>query len=212
AIDLGLPSGLKWATFNLGATKPEEYGDYYAWGETEPYYSTLDPLIWKEGKESGYTWSSYKWCIGDSNPLMLIKYCTDTSFGYDGFTDGKTVLDPEDDAAIVNLGGNWRMPTDEEWGELLKNCTLARATVNGVGGCSFTSKINGNSIFFPCSGYLAGTGFVSGYGQYWCSSLSPDSPLYAWSVVFDYQLQELYAGRHSFFPRDCGYSVRPGSE
>ena len=211
-IDLGLPSGLKWASFNLGATKPEEYGDYYAWGETEPYYNTLNPLIWKEGKESGYTWSSYKWCMGDSNPMMLIKYCTDASYGYNGFTDGKTVLDPEDDAVIVNLGGNWRMPTDEEWGELLMNCTLARATLNGVSGCSFTSKINGNSIFFPCSGYLAGTEFVSGYGQYWCSSLSPDNPLYAWSVVFDYQLQQLYAGRHSFFPRDCGYSIRPVSE
>ena len=211
-IDLGLPSGLKWASFNLGATKPEEYGDYYAWGETEPYYNTLNPLIWKEGKESGYTWSSYKWCMGDSNPMILIKYCTDASYGYNGFTDGKTVLDPEDDAVIVNLGGNWRMPTDEEWGELLMNCTLARATLNGVSGCSFTSKINGNSIFFPCSGYLAGTEFVSGYGQNWCSSLSPDNPLNAWSVVFDYQLQQLYAGRHSFFPRDCGYSIRPVSE
>ena len=63
AIDLGLPSGLKWASFNLGASAPEEYGDYYAWGETEPYYNSQDALIWKEGKESGYSWASYKWCM-----------------------------------------------------------------------------------------------------------------------------------------------------
>ena len=98
AIDLGLPSGLKWASFNLGASKPEEYGDYFAWGETTP--------------KDEYNWDTYAWCMGASNTIT--KYCTKSNYGYNRFTDGKTVLDQEDDAAHVNLGGNWRMPTDAE--------------------------------------------------------------------------------------------------
>ena len=109
AVDLGL--SVKWAWFNLGASLPEEYGDYYAWGETEPYYSSLDPLTWKDGKEAGYYWLSYKWCMGSGDTMT--KYCTESTYtyGYNGFTDGKTVLNLEDDAAHVNLGGKWRMPT-----------------------------------------------------------------------------------------------------
>ena len=170
AVDLGLPSGVKWADFNLGATKPEEFGDYYAWGETEPYYSSLDPLTWKEGKEAGYDWASYRWCMGTDNTMT--KYCSNSSYGYESFTDAKTVLDPEDDAAHENLGGNWRMPTDAEWTELRENCTWTWTTQNGVSG-RLVSGTNGNSIFLPAAGnrttvsiYNAGA-----HGNYWSSSI-----------------------------------------
>ena len=179
-VDLGLPSGLKWASFNVGATKPEEYGDYYAWGEVEPYYSSLDPLIWKEGKEAGYNWPSYKWCMGSNTTLT--KYCDQSSYGYNGFTDYKTVLDPEDDAAHVSLGGKWRMPTKEEWSELIENCTWTWKTQNGVRGKLVTAG-NGNSIFIPAAANFSWGGFIyEGDGYYWSSSLSSAGT--AWVMVF----------------------------
>ena len=209
AVDLGL--SVKWASFNLGATTPEEYGDYYAWGETEPYYKSLNPLIWKEGKETGYDWSSYKWCMGSSRALT--KYCSDSSFGYNGFTDTKTVLDAEDDAAHVNWGGSWRTPTDADWTELRNNCTWTWTTQNGVNGRLVTGS-NGNSIFLPAAGclycmyntytYLEDAG-VCGY--YWSSSLESDAPCIAWLVYFGSSDVE----RANFDRRD-GQSVRPVTE
>ena len=97
-VDLGLPSGLKWATCNVGATAPEEYGNYYAWGENTP--------------KDNYDWDTYK--LTTDGGTTFTKY---------NGTDGKTTLDPEDDAAAVNWGGKWRMPTDDEWTELRENCT-----------------------------------------------------------------------------------------
>ena len=205
AIDLGLPSGLKWASFNLGASKPEEYGDYYAWGETEPHYSSLDPLTWKEGKEGGYTWPSYKWCMGTS--ITLTKYCSKSSIGYNGFTDNKTVLDLEDDAVHVNLGGTWRMPTVAEWTELREKCTWTWTTQNGVRGRLVTGS-NGNSIFLPAAGYWDDT-YRRGdgsYAYYWSSSLDTGYPNSAWYVFFD----SGSVSRHSNYNgRCCGFSVRP---
>ena len=210
AVDLGLPSGLKWASFNLGATKPEEYGDYYAWGETEPYYTSLDPLTWKEGKEAGYWWPSYKWCMGGYS--TLIKYCDDSAYGYNGFTDTKTVLDPEDDAAHVNLGGSWRMPTDAEWTELRENCTWTWASQNGVSGNLVTAS-NGNSIFIPAAGWCSDLGLRyspdSPPGFYWSSSLPggcPESPWYVW-----FSSSSLDRNQGDFVRCD-GFSVRPVSE
>ena len=104
-VDLGL--SVNYATCNVGATTPEEYGDYFAWGEVEP-------------KET-YTWENYKYCDGSSTTLT--KYCNKSNYGNNGFTDTKTVLDPEDDAAIANWGGAWRMPTYDEFSELKNNCT-----------------------------------------------------------------------------------------
>ena len=212
AVDLGLPSGLKWASFNLGASSPEEYGDYFAWGETEPYYSNLDPLTWKDGKSGGYSWSSYKWCIGDYKNLT--KYCYDSYYGFNGFTDTKTVLDLEDDAASVILGSGWRMPTDAEWTELRNNCTWTWTAQNGIAGRRVTAR-NGNSIFLPAAGYRSGTNlYDAGYdGEYWSSTLYTDAPLseetppYAWTVVFVSGNVVRLNGS-----RQLGESIRPVSE
>lgn len=185
-VDLGLPSGLKWATCNVGATKPEDYGDYFAWGETS--------------RKSTYNWSSYKWCNGSETTMT--KYCTDSKYGT---VDGKTVLDLADDAARANWGGDWRMPTKDEIDELQDNCTLTWITQNGVEGYKVTSKINGNSIFLPAAGdrlgdYLLGAG--SG-GYYWSSTLYPSYDFYAYDLVAgsDYW----YRDHNS---RDVGQSVR----
>ena len=202
AVDLGLPSGLKWASFNLGASKPEEYGDYYAWGETEPYYSSQDPLTWKDGK-TGYNWASYKWCMGSENTIT--KYCQDPSYGYNGFTDTKTVLDPEDDAASVNLGGKWRMPTDTEWTELRTECTWTWTTRNGVDGRLVTGP-SGNSIFFPAAGFRGNTSLnnAGSEGSYCSSSINTEGPSDALRVHFNSD----NVNRRSSF-RYYGRSVRP---
>ena len=208
AVDLGLPSGIKWASFNLGATKPEEYGDYYAWGETEPYYSSLNPLTWKEGKDAGYHWSSYKWCNGSSK--TMIKYCNFATYGYNGFTDGKTILDSEDDAAHVILGGNWRMPTQEEWADLMAECTWTWTTQNGVYGRLVTAS-NGNSIFLPAAGHQYGLlhSADSPYGYYWSSTLNSNIPSDAWNVCFG--SGGIGWGSSNNY-RVCGFSIRPVSE
>ena len=200
AIDLGL--SVKWASFNLGATKKEDYGYYYAWGETEPYYSSLDPLVWKEGKEAGYDWPSYKWCKGTEDTIT--KYCFESSYGYNGFTDGKTILDPEDDAAYVNLGGKWRMPTDAEMTELRESCTWKWTSRDGVNGVDVIGP-NGNYIFLPAAGCRDWTflGYVPTYGFYWSSSIRTDSPK-AWGVSFDSDHVSRFTGS-----RQMGNSIRP---
>lgn len=207
AVDLGL--SVKWANANLGASAPEDYGDYYAWGEVEPYYSSHDHVTLKEGK-TGYDWTSYKWCNGDYEKLT--KYCPEDKADYwdgEGSPDGKTVLDPEDDVAHVTLEGNWRMPTDEEWTELLEKCTWIWTTQNGVKGRLVTAS-NGNSIFLPAPGYRDHTNlYADGYiGYYWSSSLDTDDPLGAWYVLFDSD----GVSRFNLFYRYFGRSVRPVSE
>jgi hypothetical protein len=130
AVDLGLPSGTKWANMNVGATKPEEYGLYLSWGETVGYKKYLK-------LNDTYT------------DISLTKYNTNSRFGT---VDNKTTLDLEDDAAHVIWGGSWVMPTSGEIDELLANTTSEWTTVNGIKGCKFTSKTNGNSIFLPAAG------------------------------------------------------------
>jgi hypothetical protein len=182
AVDLGL--SVKWATCNVGATKPEEYGNYYAWGETTP----KDDYSWET-----YKFGSYNY---DSDYSKLTKY---------NETDGKTILEAADDAATQNWGSNWRMPTIDEWEELLEKCTWTWTTLNGVNGYEVKAT-NGNSIFLPAAGcrvdvglYSAGSG-----GSYWSSSLYTDGPNYAQYVYFrsDYHGTD-YNGR------DSGQSVRP---
>ena len=187
AVDLGL--SVKWATHNVGATKPEEYGGYYAWGETE--------------EKEDYSWSTYKWCNGSEDTLT--KYCTSSSCGA---VDNKTVLDPEDDVAHVKWGGDWRMPTTEEQRELLDNCTWEWTTQNGVNGYKVTGP-NGNSIFLPAAGYRNGTDvYLRGnYGYYWSGSLRRYYSYYACNLVF-----YGYSYDWSNSNRYCGQSVRPVSK
>lgn len=190
AVDLGLPSGIKWASCNVGAEKPEDSGNYYAWGEVLP--------------KKDYSWATYKYANGDYNKLT--KYCNNASSGNDGFTDNKTTLEPEDDAACVNWGGNWRMPIDAEWAELIANCTWTWTTQNGINGYRVTSLTNGNSIFLPAAGYRYGTYlyYVGDYGYCWSSSLGEYYPYYAWYLYFS--SDGVYRYYHY---RNYGQSVRP---
>ena len=215
-VDLGLPSGLKWATCNVGATKPEEYGDYFAWGDTVPYYSSQDPLTWRE-KKTGYKWASYTWCEGSSNTMT--KYCNNGDYGYNGFTDSKTTLDLEDDAARYQWGGSWRMPTKGDIEELLAtkdNTTdytwtwcdgsTTRYAGTDVAGWQIVRDSTGATLFLPAAGYrydsyLYGVGDL---GIYWSSSLSTDCPYCAWNFYFD----SGYRGTN-YYGRYYGLSVRP---
>ena len=187
-VDLGL--SVKWATCNVGATKPEEYGDYFAWGVTEPYYEAgyaqSENPNWKSGKADGYSWSSY--IYGDY--LQLSKYVSKYDYGVEGYTDNKTTLDLFDDAAYAKCGNNWRMPTDAELNELRDNCTWTWTTLNGVNGYKVTSSKSGytdRSIFLPAAGYRRGTSLndPGSRGYYWSSSLYTDSPLNACYLYFN---------------------------
>ena len=187
-VDLGL--SVKWATCNVGASKPEEYGDYFAWGETQP--------------KDYYDWSTYKWCNGSYNTLT--KYNNSSSHGT---VDNKTVLDKTDDAAAVNWGGSWRMPTDAEMTELREQCTWTWTTQNGVKGYKVTSKKSGytnQSIFLPAAGYRddSSLGYAGSYGFYWSSSLYTDYPYSAYALGFYSDLVNRY-----YNYRFIGFTVRP---
>ena len=186
-VDLGL--SVKWATCNVGASKAVDYGDYFAWGETTT--------------KSTYDWSTYKWCNGSS--FTLTKYCNNSIYGNNGFTDNKTQLELSDDAARANWGGSWRMPTDAEWAELINNCTWTWTTQNGVYGRKVTSKTNENSIFLPAAGNRYDSSLDdAGSSGYWSSSLDTDDSYRAWGVGF-------YSGDvdRTNGSRYIGLSVRP---
>lgn len=192
-VDLGLPSGLLWATCNVGATKPEKYGNYYAWGETMvggDYYK------WRDYKNSVYA------------DYGMTKYNT---------TDGKTVLDLEDDAAHVNWGEAWRMPTDVEFDELIENCTWWWTTRNGVKGYKVVAP-SGRAIFLPSAGFWG----ISGYTRispripltiprwairyagsdtyYWTSSREPNYPNIAKFIYLGLDKFEPHSNRDRKFP------------
>ena len=186
-VDLGL--SVKWATCNVGASSPEDYGDYFAWGETEP--------------KEVYDGSTYKYCNGSY--ASLTKYNTSSSYGT--IVDNKTQLELTDDAARANWGGSWRMPTYAEMTKLRSNCTWTWTSQNGVNGYRVTSKSNGNSIFLPAAGYRARSSlkYAGSYGYYWSSSLDTDRPDNAWDVDFDSYTVYSYYSRD----RGNGHSVRP---
>ena len=163
-VDLGLPSGLLWATSNVGADSPEDYGDYFAWGETQP--------------KDYYDWSTYQYCHG--NEKTLTKYCNNSKYGYNGFTDTLTTLLPEDDAATANWRSGWRMPTETEWLELYQKTTNIWTTQNGVNGRLFTAS-NGNSLFLPAAGYLDQDSLKEdgSWSYHWSSSLFMAYSVYA---------------------------------
>ena len=187
-VDLGL--SVKWATCNVGASRPEEYGDYFAWGETKP--------------KKKYDWSTYKWCRGSKDTQT--KYCTSSSYGS---VDNKTQLELSDDAARANWGGSWRMPTKAEQDELREQCTWTWTTQNGVYGYKVTSKKSGytnKSIFLPAAGYRSGSSLYNagGYGYYWSSSLTTVIPSDAYYLYFSSSNVDWYDGGRCY-----GQSVRP---
>ena len=182
-VDLGLPSGTLWATYNVGATKPEQYadyGDFFAWGDVVP--------------DRDFTWYSYKY--GKAQLQWDLYGLTKYNFegGYPSSIDRLSTLLPEDDAATVSWGVYWRMPTSEELRELIENCEYSWIEVDGVYGAKFTGP-NGNSVFFSASGYCEG---ISGYspresfsskegavGFYWSSSLNEKNNAVAYVLTFD---------------------------
>ena len=192
-VDLGLPSGTLWATCNVGASKPEEYGDHFAWGETKP--------------KTDYSWSTYKW---GNDYEQLTKYCTSSSYGLNGFTDNKTTLDLADDAARANWGDQWRMPTIAEFEELVNNTSCEWVTNykgTGVNGRLFTAN-NGKRIFLPAAGDRKGTSLrdVGSEGYYWSSSLATPESSYAGHIGFSSSGGSVvYDDGGRFF----GFTVRP---
>lgn len=178
-VDLGL--SVKWATCNIGASSPEEYGDYFAWGETEP--------------KEVYVWSTYKWCNGSRNTLT--KYCTNKEYGA---VDNKITLELEDDAAHVNWGGEWRMPTKAELEELREKCTWMPAKINGVSGREITGP-NGNKLFLPYSGYCS-EGKYPGGGQACCWS-NTSSSFAAYYLTYNWSDYYVVADLRCF-----GFTVR----
>ena len=188
-VDLGLPSGLLWATCNVGADAPEDYGDYFAWGETEP--------------KGNYDWSTYQYCNGIENTFT--KYCNNPDYGSNGFTDNLTSLLQEDDAATANWGNGWRMPSQEDWQELINNTTSTWTTQNGVNGRVFTAS-NGNTLFLPAGGWRTSINLteVGNFGIYWSSSLFVIYPDISWTCVFNSDDCIMY-----FYGRSNGQSVRP---
>ena len=191
-VDLGLPSGTLWATCNVGASSPEEYGDYFAWGETTT-----------KGTYNTYNWSTYKYCKGI--PSTLTKYCTRSS---DGTVDNKTELEPSDDAATANWGCGWQMPSREQCDELYNSSytTTTWTTMNGVEGRMITSKSNGNSIFLPAAGYRYDPNLYNAGsdGYYWSRSL--DTSLSECAYYQYSGSSSIDTGRKS---RYHGQSVRP---
>ena len=189
-VDLGLPSGTLWATFNVGASRPEDYGNYFAWGETTT--------------KKEYSWSTYKYCEGSSNTLT--KYCYESDYGYNGFTDTLTELLPEDDAATANWGSEWQIPSQVQFGELINDnyTTTVWTTQNGVNGRKITSKRNGNSIFLPAAGCRDDYG-VGTYGYYWSRSLYGGGSYGACNTDFasSHFYVTVYGSRYN------GFSVRP---
>lgn len=187
-VDLGLPSGTLWATCNVGADSPEEYGDYFAWGETTP--------------KSDYSWSTYKYGTAE---YQLTKYCDNSDYGKNGFTDNKTVLDAEDDAATANWGNGWRMPTGEELAELKDGCIKIWTTQQGVKGRIFIG-LNGNTLFLPAAGYYIDTSLddAGSYGYYWLSTLYDYDPNGAYCLSFS-SGYVYWDGYYRYY----GLSVRP---
>lgn len=180
-VDLGL--SVLWATCNIGATKPEEYGSYFAWGETAP--------------KDIYNWSSYTHGAYDTNDAV------NEGFTKYNKTDKRATLDPQDDAAHVNWGGAWRMPTFDEQQELLDNCTWTWTTKNGIEGYEVKSKTNDNSIFLPAAGYRNESSLTSNESNYWSSSLYAAYPGSSRCMRF-FSKAHYWASSN----RDSGYSVR----
>ena len=220
AIDLGLPSGTKWASMNVGATSETDYGMFFMWGDVAGHPGTASDGYY-------FGWTNYKWWSeGDGEGTKLSKYVPTekaSSWGGEGNPDNKLVLDPADDAATANWGSPWRMPTKGEWEELISNTTQAWTTNYmgaGITGCIVTAA-NGQTLFLPAAGYRYSTYRTSkNYScKYWSSSLNTDSPRYAWHIrgSRNQQMNQFYEVEYRLnfnlnkddSPRSEGYTVRP---
>lgn len=186
-VDLSLPSGTMWATCNVGASNPKDYGDYFAWGETKP--------------KGTYYADNYKYCKFTEDEAYLTKYCNSSEKGYNGFTDLFTNLQESDDVATANWGKGWCTPTKEQWGELIDYCGWI-----WVNGFYEVEGPNGKSIIIPASGHYEGYGVVldGPDGYYWSSSISDDNSFRSSYFYF----REGYGSIHTT-DRYFGLSVRP---
>ena len=197
-VDLGLTSGTLWADRNIGASSPEDYRPFFAWGETQCYTAN------EVGTKKNFDWNDYKYANGASDKLT--KYCNDSSYGNDGFTDNLTELELSDDAAYAYTNGKCKIPTKAQFQELIDETDYTWTTQNDVNGGLFTSKTNGNSIFIRaannCSNgyhyYNAGD-----FGVLLSNSLYEGSPDSIWSFFFNRN-----AVGFTDYNRDCGVSVR----
>jgi hypothetical protein len=198
-IDFGLPSGTLWATCNVGADSPEDYGDYFAWAEVMP--------------KSVYDWNTYKYSNEEYNQSgygynHLTKYCSSPLLGYLEYTDNLTILQSSDDAATVNWGPEWHTPTKAEWEELIRNTTSNYETRNGVTGRSFSA--NQQSIFIPFAGHRHGDRLIGldANGSYWSSSLVETSNNFAWYFVGSW-LESGKVNYGVYADRTEGLCIRP---
>lgn len=209
-VDLGL--SINWATCNIGAESPEEYGWYFQWGGTAPYNSDLKYAIGSSTSKISFGWNSYCALLYSgttSNTVRWRKYTTIDSHSPTWVADNKTILEPEDDATHVHIGGESRMPTEEEYQELINACDITWITdYNGTGinGRLFTLKTDpSNTLFFPAAGDLSGTGWYGAraVGYYWSSSLYSYNSLYGVGLEFD-------SDKCSIRNKDryLGYSIR----
>jgi hypothetical protein len=192
-IDLGLPSGTKWACCNVGANSPAEYGVFYAWGETSP--------------KSAFKLNNYKW-FANGDDHNILRYCCNSDYGT---IDNRQELEPEDDAAYVNWGPEWRMPSIIRIRELLNNCTSEWTIVNGIGGYLFKSNSNDNAIFFPLPGWNPkGTG-LDAVGNYWSRGYDYDIwPHMACVLCIKYNrvTSGITGAYAAYLPRHYGANVR----
>ena len=198
-VDLGLPSGLKWASCNVGAEKPEDFGLYFAWGETEGYSGITS--------EKGFYWGDYKYSSGQTSSTStsfkgVTKYNSNSS---SGTVDNLTTLEQVDDAAYTS-DKTCRMPTKSDFEELTANTTSVWETLNGVNGRRFTSKTNGNSIFVPVAGGCDSGSVtdVGSFGGLWSSSLYESNSKRAWGLYFNSDSVAIYYGSN----RCYGVTVR----
>lgn len=192
-VDLGL--SVLWATCNVGASSPEEYGIFFPWGEVDHVES--------------FSWESYKYGeISNDKKHLLNKYVpTDADdYGIEGYSDGLTCLDKIDDVANSQWNSNWRIPTRDEFRELCSNCTLKWITINGHNGYQFTAD-NGNSIFLPAAGHREGDLYYwdeNRYGYYWSADVFERKPKDAWGLYFHRGIADVAHGA-----RNRGFSIRP---
>ena len=188
-VDLGL--SVAWASCNVGASKATDNGNYYAWGE----------VLTKEE----YSWDTYRHANGKDK---LTKYCNNATLGDEGFTDSKTVLEPADDAAYINWGSAWRMPTKAEWIELKASCTWTATTQDGVAGYKVENEDTGESVFLPAAGYFLGTTPLDvNANYYWSAELNTEKPSSAYLLYTELAEDGLYVISND--ARMQGMSVRP---